>query len=163
MKEQKKLTFLIRFGLGDLKLVDIGTNFIKIGPEMPILELFVMHIQKSSLSPNSGSVYLLEKSALTTFRKVDCGIGSRSNLGAKDPKPQLPHIYTPYIMRTLCHNDFSTLYYTLPPTPLCPLLAALVTTYRINFQGVCQLLAYPLPPCVSLCQFFATPPTPLRC
>ena len=30
--------FLIVFELSDLKLVDIGTKIIKIGPEMPILE-----------------------------------------------------------------------------------------------------------------------------
>ena len=37
MKELKMFDFLIKFGLSDLKLVDIGTKIIKIGPEMPIL------------------------------------------------------------------------------------------------------------------------------
>ena len=37
MKQWKIFKFLIKFGLSDLKLVDIGTKIIKIGPEMPIL------------------------------------------------------------------------------------------------------------------------------
>ena len=40
------LVFLIKFGLSDLKLVGIGTKIIKIGPEMPILGLFVIPVQK---------------------------------------------------------------------------------------------------------------------
>ena len=46
MKKWKIFQFLIKFGLSDLKLVGIGTKIIKIGPEMPILGLFVIHVQK---------------------------------------------------------------------------------------------------------------------
>ena len=70
----------------------IGAKIIKIGPEMQILEHFVMHAQKSLISPNFGNLYVLENAAFTTFRKVDCGIGSGPNLGLQDPKPYLPHI-----------------------------------------------------------------------
>ena len=40
MREHIFRLFLIIFEISDLKLVDIGTNIIKIGPEMSILELF---------------------------------------------------------------------------------------------------------------------------
>ena len=46
MKRWKIFKFLIKFGLSDLKLVGIGTKIIKIGPEMPILGLFVIPVQK---------------------------------------------------------------------------------------------------------------------
>ena len=45
-KEAFELVFLIKFGLSDLKLVDIGAKIIQIGPEMPFLGLFVIHVQK---------------------------------------------------------------------------------------------------------------------
>ena len=53
MKQWTIFKFLIKFGLSDLKLVGIGTKFIKIGPEMPILEHFVIHVQKSLFLPQS--------------------------------------------------------------------------------------------------------------
>ena len=46
MKEATYHIFLIKFELSDLELVGKGTKFIKIGREMPILELFVIHVQK---------------------------------------------------------------------------------------------------------------------
>ena len=46
MKQWKIFKFLIKFGLSDLKLVDIGAKIIQIGPEMPFLGLFVIHVQK---------------------------------------------------------------------------------------------------------------------
>ena len=44
------LVFLIKFGLSDLKLVDIGAKIIKIGPELPILEHFVNNVQNPLFS-----------------------------------------------------------------------------------------------------------------
>ena len=80
--EATELNFLIIFRLSDLKLVDIGTKIIKIGLEMPILELFVKHVQKSSFCPIFSNFYYTEKTTFTTFTKVDCGVRSRSNLNA---------------------------------------------------------------------------------
>ena len=79
--------FIIIFELYDLNIVDIGPNFIKIGQEMPILELFLIHVQKPLFLPTLGSLYLIENATFATFRKIDCGICSRSNLGPQDPKP----------------------------------------------------------------------------
>ena len=45
MKEAKKIIFLSIIELTDLKLVDIGTKIIEIGPVMPILEHFVTPCQ----------------------------------------------------------------------------------------------------------------------
>ena len=47
MKEATRHIFLIKFELSDLKLVEIGTKIIKIGPEMPILEQFVEEVKIS--------------------------------------------------------------------------------------------------------------------
>ena len=87
MKERKIFNSLIKFGLSDLKLVGIGAEIIKIGLEMPILDQFVDHVKNSLISAQICNLYLLEMTTFTTFKKLDCGMGSRSNLGVKDPKP----------------------------------------------------------------------------
>ena len=87
MKERKIFNSLIKFGLSDLKLVGIGAEIIKIGLEMPILDQFVVHVKNSLISAQIRNFYLLEMTTFTTFKKLDCGMGSRSNLGVKDPKP----------------------------------------------------------------------------
>ena len=54
MKESKMFNFLIKFGLSDLELVDIGTKIIKIGPEMPILGRLVTPSQGCTVHSNEN-------------------------------------------------------------------------------------------------------------
>ena len=64
MKEQKKITFLIRFGLGDLEIGGFGTKIIKIGQEMPILEQFVVHVQNIMKSTKFCTFYYSKRQLL---------------------------------------------------------------------------------------------------
>ena len=70
MMEATELNFLIKFGFSDLKLVDIGTKIIKIGLEMPILELFVKHVQKSSFCPIFSNFIVLKRQLLPPSQKL---------------------------------------------------------------------------------------------
>ena len=106
MKEQKKLTFLIRFGLGDLEIVGFGTKIIKIGPEMPILEQFVVHVQNIMKSTDFCTFYLLENATFTTSKEVDCGNGYRSKLAKMNQQSYLLHVYASHIQHAGCHTSF---------------------------------------------------------
>ena len=54
LKELKMCNFLIKFGLSDLKLVDIGSKIIKIDPEMPILGQLVTPSQDCTVHSNEN-------------------------------------------------------------------------------------------------------------
>merc|ERR1712098_629701 len=64
-------TVLQKFGLSHLKLVDIGTKIIQIGPEMPILGLLMMYVQKSLFSLGFWQLlqYIPENTNFTTCKK----------------------------------------------------------------------------------------------